>query len=112
MLTDCLIIFGICILIYADGSPMGYAYHCFIVSIIFSIIDWACSLRRLVSRGIILYFIAFLFFYKQIMNWPDGEVLLYNHSAAQVVYIDRYMTEPVQYTLSSSNSITIKSTYV
>ncbi|CAF4417409.1 unnamed protein product [Adineta steineri] len=94
ILTDCLIISGIWVSVYANGLPMGYAYSCFNISICFSIIDGICSLRRLIS------------------NWPENELLLYNHSADQVVYIDCSSAESRQRSMSSSNSITCNTTYV
>ncbi len=50
IITDCGIVFGLHIVAYAYELPMDYAYYCFILSIICSIIDWGCSLKRLVSK--------------------------------------------------------------
>jgi hypothetical protein len=50
IITDCGFVFGIHIIFYVYNLPMGYAFYCFIFSIIFSIIDWGFSLKRFVSK--------------------------------------------------------------
>jgi hypothetical protein len=50
IITDCGIVFSVHIVSCVYKLPMGYAYYCFIFSIIFSIIDWGLSLKRVVSK--------------------------------------------------------------